>query len=80
MIRIRGLKALKDYMLDIVFDDGREVIYDVKEDMGLPGYDALQTVPGLFGQVRLDDSRTCIFWNDHIDLPSDILYEYGRQK
>ena len=28
-------------------------------------------------QVKIDKSRTCVYWNDRIDLPSDTLYEYG---
>lgn len=28
-------------------------------------------------QVIIDKSRTCVYWNDRIDLPSDTLYEYG---
>ena len=75
--RITNLKPLQDYQLFVRFDDGKQVIYDVKEDMGLPGYIALREIPGLFEQVQLDESRTCIFWNDEIDLPSDIIYEYG---
>ena len=39
----------------------------------LPGYRALRTIHGLFRQVQVDDSRTCIFWNDELDLPSDII-------
>ncbi len=31
----------------------------------------------LFQQVQLDPSRTCVYWNEDIDLPSDVLYEYG---
>ena len=54
------------------------MVYDVKEDMGLPGYVALRDVPGLFEQVQLDPSRTCVYWNSEIDLPSDTIYEYGR--
>lgn len=50
----------------------------VKEDMHLPGYEQLRDVAGLFQQVQLDKSRTCVYWNDEIDLPSDILYEYGK--
>lgn len=76
--RIQALQTLPDFMLHITFDDGRCVIYDVKDDMTLPGYDALRTVPGLFEQVQLDQSRTCVYWTDDIDLPSDILYEYGQ--
>ena len=75
--RIKSVKVLPDYFLSVVFDDGRRVLYDVKEDFSLPGYDALRHVVGLFQQVQLDTSRTCVFWNDEIDLPSDIISEYG---
>lgn len=76
--RIQTIKALPDYLLDVSFDDGKRVIYDVKEDMSLPGYSALKEVRGLFPQVQLDESRTCVYWNDYIDLPSHAIYEYGK--
>lgn len=76
--RISRIEPLPDYMLSVDFDDGKRVVYDVKEDMDLPGYNRLRTVTGLFPQVQLDQSRTCVFWNDEIDLPSDMIYEYGR--
>ena len=76
--RIKRLTPLPDYVLEVSFADGKAVLYDTKEDMNLPGYDALRSVTGLFQQVQLDQSRTCVFWNDEIDLPSDILYEYGK--
>lgn len=76
--RIKSLIPLPNYVLEVSFDDGKTVRYDTKEDMGLPGYDALRSVEGLFRQAQLDQSRTCVYWNDEIDLPSDILYEYGK--
>ncbi len=79
--RIKSVKTCKDYILDIVFDDDRNVLYDMNEDIDtLPGYGELKSTLGLFEQVCVDESRTCIFWNDRIDLPSDILYEYGSDK
>lgn len=75
--RIRELKPLEDYRLSVVFDDGTHVIYDVKDDMTLPGYSALRDVEGLFQHVQLDQSRTCVYWNENIDLPSDAIYEFG---
>ena len=77
--RIRTVTPLSDYLLSVRFDDGKRVIYDVKEDMHLPGYGALREVCGLFQQVQLDKSRTCVFWNEDIDLPSDTIYQYGRE-
>lgn len=78
--RIASIKALPDYLLAVSFDDGRQVVYDVKEDMHLPGYSALRDIHGLFQQVQLDESRTCVYWNADIDLPSHALYEYGHIK
>lgn len=76
--RIKNVMPMPDFCLRVVFDDGKAVLYDVKEDMNqIESYRDLQTVHGLFNQVQLDQSRTCVFWNDRIDLPSDAIYEYG---
>lgn len=76
--RISSIKPLPDFLLPVAFDDGKRVIYDVKDDMNLPGYHLLREVIGLFQQVQLDESRTCVYWNDEIDLPSDAIYEFGQ--
>lgn len=76
--RIYKVNPLPDFTLDVVFDDGTRVLYDVKDDMrNIPSYRLLQDVQGLFQQVQLDTSRTCIYWNEDIDLPSDSIYKYG---
>ena len=68
-----------NYQLHVVFDDGKSVVYDVGDDIKqIDGYRDLKAIHGLFEQVQLDKSGTCIFWNDRIDLPSDIIYEYGK--
>ena len=75
--RIKEIHAESDYLLDVLFDDGKHVKYDMKEDFALPGYRSLYEETGLFQQVQVDPSRTCVYWTEDIDLPSDILYEYG---
>lgn len=76
--RIKKLSVLDNYILFVEFDDGYKVMYDVKEDIkALPAFRALVDVHGLFKQVQLDTSRTCVFWNDQIDLASDSIYQYG---
>ena len=77
--RISAVSPLPDYCLAVDFDDGKRVVYDVKEDFALPGYSALRDVFGLFQQVRLDKSRTVVYWSDELDLPSDAIYQYGRE-
>lgn len=77
--KIRDVTPMPDFCLRVVFDDGKAVLYDVKEDMEqIESYRDLRSICGLFNQVQLDESRTCVFWNDRIDLPSDTIYEYGR--
>ena len=77
--RIKKLKPLDNFLLAVEFDDGNKVIYDVKDDIkSLPAFRALTDIYGLFNQVQLDTSRTCVYWNDEIDLASDSIYEYGN--
>ena len=77
--RIKSVKPQDDYRLLVQFDEGQTVIYDVNEDIAtLDEFSPLKTQPGLFQNFRLDESRTCIYWSDRIDLPSDTLLEFGR--
>ena len=77
--KIRTLEPLEDFLLKVSFQDGKKVIYDVKDDIeNLPGYSDLASVSGLWMQAQLDESRTCVYWSDWIDLPSDMIYEYGK--
>ena len=78
--RIKTIEPLPNYCLRAFFDDGQVVIYDAKDDIRhIPSYRSLTTIAGLFDQVQLDPSRTCVFWNDEIDLPSDAVYKYGKK-
>lgn len=78
--RIKSIKPQKNYILYVVFDDGKRCLYDVKEDIvSIEQYRDLEEINGLFEQVQIDESRTCVFWNDYIDIPSDAIYEYGKE-
>lgn len=78
--RVKSVIPMENYILDVVFDDNVRVHYDMKEDISsLPGYDNLRNIQGLYQNVQLDLSRTCIYWNEYIDLPSDTIYEYGNK-
>ena len=65
-------------MLQVCFDNGVKVLYDVKDDIRtLKDFKVLETECGLFQNAQLDSSRTCVFWNDRVDLASDTILEYG---
>jgi len=77
--RIRNIKPLPGHILYAEFDDGRKVKYDLTDDIAtLPNYSMLTEITGLFEQATLDTSRTVVYWNDLVDLPSDTIYEYGE--
>ena len=79
--RIKSFEPLEDYWLRVTFDNGRVVQYNVMDDIRtIPTFQDLEKVYGLFQNAQLDQSRTCIYWNERIDLPSDTIYEYGADE
>ncbi len=60
--RIKEMKPTENYKLDVVFDHGDHVIYDVEEYIKIiPEFAALVEQPGLFENAQLDESRTCVY-------------------
>lgn len=77
--RIKSVIDRNNYKLEVLFDDGKKVLYDVGQDINtIESFKDLINIHGLWNQFSLDKSRTCIFWNDYIDLASDSIYEYGQ--
>jgi hypothetical protein len=78
--KIKTLQVLPEYELMLSFDSGERVVYDVLDDINnIEDFKIILTEQGLFGNVRLDKSRTVISWSDRVDLPSDTLLEYGTR-
>lgn len=76
--RIKSIRPLDDFILLVEFDDGKKVAYDVKDDIRtLSDFRVLETEHGLFRNVHLDSSRTCVYWTEQVDLPSDTILEFG---
>ena len=77
--RIKSFEVSDDWKLMVTFDDGFRVCYNVEDDIyAIPDFKSLATEIGLWPMAQLDTSRTCIYWNDRIDLPSDTIYEFGK--
>lgn len=76
--RIKNIQLMGDFLLLVEFDSGERVLYDVKDDIKtLPDFKILESENGLFKNYQIDSSRTCVFWTDRVDLPSDTLLEFG---
>lgn len=77
--RIKSIQPQENFVLLVEFDDGKKVEYDVKDDINtLADFRVLESERGLFQNVQLDSSRTCVYWTDRVDLASDIIWEYGK--
>jgi hypothetical protein len=77
--RISRIEPMADFKIRVTFDEGRTVVYDVGVDIKeIKAFEDLKSLPYLFKNATLDSSRTCIVWNERIDLPSDTIYEYGQ--
>lgn len=78
--RIKKVEVKDELVLLITFDDDIRVLYDLKDDIkNIKDFEALQTETSLFKNFQIDQSRTCIYWSDRIDLASDTILEYGRK-
>lgn len=74
--KIKNVKALKDYVLEVTFENDIIKFYDVSSLFEKwPIFQNLITISGLWEQVRVDKGGYGILWNDEIDLSCDELWE-----
>lgn len=78
--RIKSVEVKDNLVLLVTFDDNTKVLYDLKEDIKtIKDFRPLETEKGLFKNYQIDQSRTCLYWSDRIDLASDTILEYGTK-
>lgn len=77
--KIKAFSLQNNYLLFAEFDDGKKVIYNINDDIEqTPFFAELKNNLFLYKSAQLDLSRTIISWTENIDLPSDIIYNYGK--
>jgi len=72
MVKITRVSALKNYHLEVVFDDGVSGVVDFSDLVG-KGVFALWRDPHIFKQVQIGSLGELV-WLDKIDLCPDSLY------
>ena len=77
--KISSVKPLKDYQLEITFEEGSIKTYDVAT-LFSDRYEfrALRDEPGLFELVKIEPGGYAVRWNDEIDLSCDELWFNSR--
>jgi hypothetical protein len=72
MVKITRVSALKNYRLEVAFDDGMCGVVDLSDLVG-KGVFTLWRDPHIFEQVRIGSFGELV-WLDKIDLCPDSLY------
>lgn len=79
--KVKSVKSLENYILEIVFQNNIIKYYDVSnlfEKWNV--FKNLETINGLFNQVKVDKGGYGVSWNEDIDLSCDELWENGYNK
>lgn len=71
---VTEVEVLHDFVVRLVFGDGRTGQVDLLPHMWGPVFQPLVDDPGLFGQVRVDTEARTIVWPNGADLAPGTLY------
>ena len=75
--RVVDARYLCDYTVWLAFDDGREGVVDLAEQVSADDLQRLRD-PGFFAQFYLDDELESIAWRDGFGVAPEFLYERLR--
>ena len=74
--KIRKVKPLKNYILEVTFQEGITKYYDVSKLFEKwENFKVLKKDVNLFEQVKVDEGGYGISWNDEIDISCNELWE-----
>lgn len=76
--KLKKVNPLKEYVLEVTFQDNTVKYYDVSklfEKWEI--FKNLETIEGLYEQLKVDSGGYGISWNDEIDLSCNELLENG---
>jgi len=77
--KIKSVRALQNYILEITFENSEIKYYDVKPLFKKwIVFEKLKNMQGLFQQVKVDAGGYGVSWNDEIDLSCNELYINGK--
>ena len=77
--RIKELKTLRNFVVSVVFQNGVEKEYDMKQLFDkFPQFKVFETEEGLFEKVSVDAGGYGICWNDELDLAADEIWHNGQ--
>ncbi len=73
ILHITEAKYLKDYKIQVAFNDGREGVADLSDVLYGPVFNPLKDKK-LFAQVSVDEEMSTITWPNGADLAPESVY------
>jgi hypothetical protein len=73
MLRIRSVRPLQGFTLELGLTDGRVRVVDVAPYLAGPVFEPLRADPALFAAVRVDPDLGTVVWPNGADLDPDVL-------
>ncbi len=73
ILHITGARYLKDYQLELSFNDGKKGIADLSQSLDGPIFNPLKDKK-LFSQFTVDKELETIAWPNGADLAPEYLY------
>lgn len=78
--RIENVKVLKDFMLQVEFQEGGSKLYDAKPLVeSNPAFSRIRKNPIFFEDAKVDTGGYGIVWDDDADLSCNELWENGTE-
>ncbi len=76
--RITDVKPLDNFVVFVVFQDGTEKEYDIRNMYEkFPQFRQLEANAALFRQVQVDVGGYGISWNDELDISAEKIWDNG---
>lgn len=75
LIRIREVRPLTDFQVEVSFTDGTERVIDLARYLHGPVFNAVREDPKVFRSLSVDPELGTIVWPNGADIDPDVLYQ-----
>jgi len=72
-IFVKDAKYLKDYKIEVEFNDGKRGVVDLQDDLYGEVFEPLKD-KNLFSKIKVDEDLETIVWENGADLAPEYLY------
>jgi len=73
ILHVTNAKYIKDYKVEVSFNDGKTGIVDLRQSLSGTVFDPLKDIE-IFSQLKVDNELDTIVWPNGVDLAPEYLY------